>query len=206
MKIMIIIGIDLSGKPDNPTGICILNNLDITFKILYSDHDIITEISSFNPDLIVIDAPISLPKGRCCLEKDCSCSKFGGHFRESDIKIRKYGPVLPLTFYGMKMLTKRGINLAERLKNRYDVIETHPRTVQKMLKISNVPDHLKQFFNLRSSLVNDPNLGVSKHELDAALCVITGLYYIKNQYISLGNIDEGLIILPDGNVDMKDLF
>jgi len=93
------------------------------FSTVYTDHDILELIKEQKPLLIVIDAPLSLPKGRCCLEKECECA-IGGHFRKAERDIRPYGSVLPLTFTGMKMLTMRGIKLASELRKEYEVIET----------------------------------------------------------------------------------
>ncbi|BDZ72169.1 DUF429 domain-containing protein [Methanobacterium petrolearium] len=153
---MKIIGIDLAGKRDNPTGICVLNlrkairgNIDLC--TLYSDEEILEKVNSVNPYLIVVDAPLSLPKGRCCLEKDCECS-VGGHFRQSEREIRIYGSVLPLTFRGMKMLTMRGVGLARVLSDQYLLKETHPRTAQKILGFEN----LKKIWEIISILILIP--------------------------------------------------
>ena len=91
MKIM---GIDLAGKVNNPTGICILNadesrEHNIDMGTLYTDEEILEKINRLQPSLIVIDAPLSLPKGRCCLEKECICA-VGGHFRQSEREIRQH--------------------------------------------------------------------------------------------------------------------
>lgn len=99
---MKIVGIDLSGKETNPSGICVLNRDKITLKTLLSDEEILKEIKNIKPSLIAIDTPLSLPKGRCCLEKNCNCA-VGGHLRQAERDIRPYGRVLPLTFRGMKM-------------------------------------------------------------------------------------------------------
>ena len=201
---MKILGIDLAGKPENPTGISILNVsddlkiLDIKFDIFYEDEEILKKTDMISPSLITIDAPLSLPKGRCCLSKDCSCSKLGGHFREAEREIRKYGSVLPLTFRGMRMLTERGIGLSNRLKGKYKVIEVHPRTVQKVLGFDDLYRDLSKYFKLHD--------GVTEHELDAALTAITGFFYLKNCYMKFGNPEEGIIIIPKGINCLKKLF
>ncbi|MDP3066252.1 MAG: hypothetical protein Q8N08_05870 [Methanobacteriaceae archaeon] len=112
---MCIMGIDLSGKEENPSGICILRGVEILFETCFTDDEIIETVENFNPRLIVIDAPLSLPRGRCCLEKECGCAS-GGHFHLCEVEIRRYGPVLPVTFHGMKMLTMKGLSLNEKLK------------------------------------------------------------------------------------------
>ncbi|WP_321422403.1 DUF429 domain-containing protein [uncultured Methanobacterium sp.] len=191
MKIM---GIDLAGKVDNPTGICILNTdesreYEIDMGTLYTDEEILGNIDRLQPSLIAIDAPLSLPKGRCCLEKECECA-VGGHFRQSEREIRRYGSVLPLTFTGMKMLTLRGVGLASVLLGKFQLKETHPRTAGKMLNWENLEKDLENYFHL------PPN--PTEHELDAAIAALTGFFYINDCFLELGNEDEGTIILPKG--------
>lgn len=183
-----IVGIDLAGKPGNPTGICFLNSDELNFRTLFEDNEILGFINELDPSFIVIDAPLSLPKGRCCLSNECSCSEIGGHFRKAEVEMRKYGRTLPLTFRGMRMLTERGIRLANELKKKYKVIESHPRTIQKLLGFENLEKDLKLYFKLPDNFSN--------HELDAALLVIAGIFYIKNEFMQFGDKEEGLIILP----------
>ena len=193
-----IIGIDLSGKPENPTGICFLDVYNLHFSTLFENKDILNHINMKKPSLIVIDAPLSLPKGRCCLSKECSCSKKGGHFREAEMEMRKYGRTLPLTFRGMRMLTERGIQIAERLKDEYIVLESHPRTVQKILGFSNLYEDLTNYFELPEN--------ISEHELDAALLIIAGVFYMRGEFMEFGDVDEGTIILPKENCDINDIL
>ncbi len=191
---MKIIGIDLAGKEENPSGICVLSMHKMDLFTLYTDMDILDIIDKLKPSLIVIDAPLSLPKGRCCLEKECECA-VGGHFRRAERDIRPYGRVLPLTFHGMKMLTMRGIKLASKLKKDYKVIETHPRTSQKILGFNDSLSDLSKFFTI------SPN--TTEHELDAGLLALTGYFYLKDCYIELGNPDEGIIIIPSSSKCLK---
>jgi len=198
MKIM---GIDLAGKVDNPTGICVLNadkisGYEIYLGTLYSDEEVLEKISAVQPSLIVVDAPLSLPKGRCCLEKECECA-VGGHFRQSEREIRRYGSVLPLTFTGMKMLTMRGVGMARALSGKFQLKETHPRTVQKILGWENLKNELENYFHLLPD--------ASEHELDAAIAALTGFFYFNDCYRELGDVDEGTIILPRGKDCLESL-
>ena len=190
---MKIIGIDLSGKQDNPTGICVLNQDQVILKTLYHNKDLIDYIKKTNPSLIAVDAPLSLPKGRCCLEKDCQCAEYG-HFRQAEREIRPYGRVLPLTFRGMKMLTLRGIELIRELKD-FQFIETHPRTSQKQLGIKDIKKDLNRIYKLPS----DP----TEHELDALLAAVTGYLYLKGECIKLGDPEEGIIVVPKNDSCLK---
>jgi len=177
-----IVGVDLSAKEKNPTGIATLEYREIQTIEISSDDGILKK--SVNADLIVFDAPLSLPKGRCCLEKDCECGEFG-HFRKADLEIRKYGRVLPLTFPYMKMLTYRGIRLKNLLKSlnpRLTIIETHPSTAHKLIKSE-----------LSSFKIRDD---ISPHEFDASIAAVTGHFYLKGESIILGDPSEGTIILP----------
>ena len=183
---MKMVGIDLAGKMENPTGICVLEGFVIDLKTLYSDEEIIKTVKKNNPSLIAVDAPLSLPKSRCCLDKNCKCA-MGGHFRQAERDIQSYGRVLPLTFLGMKMLTLRGIALATKLRKGYEVIETHPRTSQKILGFNDQND-LNLFFKFAD--------GSTQHELDATLAALTGFLYLKDCYIELGDPEEGTIIIP----------
>lgn len=189
---MRIIGIDLAGKNQNPTGICVLDlnkNLEkrIHLFTVYSDDEIMERVNSFQPTIIVFDAPLSLPKGRCCLEKNCDCA-VGGHFRQSEREIRRYGSVLPLTFKGMKMITMRGIVLAGVLSYKYQLMETHPRTVQKILGFENLKKGLEKYFQIPGN--------PSEHELDGILAGLSGFFYINDCFMELGDVNEGTIILP----------
>lgn len=185
---MKIIGIDLAGKEENPSGFCILDDHQIVLKTLYSNAEIIKGVKIVNPQVIAIDAPLSLPAGRCCLEKDCKCA-VGGHLRQAERDIRPYGRVLPLTFQGMKMLTLRGIGLGQMLRKDYEVIESHPRTSQKMLGFTDLKEDLSKIF----SLPGDP----SEHELDAVVAAITGYLYLKGCVLKLGDPEEGIIFIPN---------
>jgi predicted nuclease with RNAse H fold len=180
-------GIDLAGKKENPSGICIIKEDEILFKTCFTDEEIIETVEISDPKLIVIDAPLSLPRGRCCLERECQCAS-GGHFRQCEREIRRYGPVLPLTFQGMKMLTMRGISLKEKLEG-YQILETHPHTVQKMLGIEDINDYVIQRYEIK--------VKPTEHEFDAFLAAYAGIFYLNHCYIELGKPDEGTILLPD---------
>lgn len=192
--IMKVIGIDLAGKEENTSGFCILKDNQIILKTLYSDEEIINYVKRVDPAVVAIDAPLSLPKGRCCLEKDCKCAE-GGHFRQAERDIRPYGRVLPLTFRGMKMLTLRGIALGKRLREDFKVIETHPRTNQKILGVKDVKKDMNRIF----SITGNP----TEHELDAVLAAMVGYLYINGCVLELGDPEEGIIVIPKSDSNLE---
>jgi len=175
---MISIGIDLAGKPCNPTGICILkiDNMEISLKTLYSDEEILREISIYPPDktILAIDAP---------LMRDDSKPKL----RLADKLLKKYG-AMPPTMKSMKYLSIRASNLSRKLKLKgYKVIEVFPTATAKILGIYN-----KEYNKTADVLDIEPK---NKHELDAYLCALTGKLFLQGETIEVGD-NEGKIILP----------
>ena len=76
------VGLDLAGSPKRPTGICMLERNRADVAVLYTDEEILRAIGD-RARAVAIDAPLSLPKGRCCLRDECACSG-KAHFRICD--------------------------------------------------------------------------------------------------------------------------
>jgi len=96
------------------------------------------------------------------------------------------------------MLTERGIQIAEKLRDEYTVLESHPRTVQKILGFSNLYEDLAKYFELPEN--------INEHELDAALLAIAGVFYVCGEFMEFGDVDEGTIILPKENRNISDIL
>lgn len=122
------LGIDLAGKEEKPTGICLWDGKRFCKKLVYKDEEIIEFVRKENPDIIAIDSPLSMPQGK---------------WRKSDLLLKKEGfPCLSPRFPGMLALSKRGIRIANKLRrNGYKVIEVFPRATQKILGISGKKSH-----------------------------------------------------------------
>ncbi|MEM2929080.1 MAG: DUF429 domain-containing protein [Nitrososphaerota archaeon] len=192
---MKVIGIDLAGTENRPTGFCIMDDkMNVITKILYKDREIIRNILEENPKIIAIDAPLSLPKGRRSLEK-----KSNIHLRECDKELlRNKIKFFPITLGPMRELTKRGIKLKKILnKKGFEVIEVYPGGAQDLLKI---PRKSKSIKGLRKGLEKLGIKGLSEnmtdHELDAVTSAFTAKLYLEKKYIAYGNNDEGIIIMP----------
>ena len=61
---MKILGIDFAGKQENPSGIAILNEDGMKLFTCFTNNEIFEVVDELNPHIIVIDAPLSLPKGQ----------------------------------------------------------------------------------------------------------------------------------------------
>jgi len=194
---MKILGIDLAGSEKRKTGICVLNEkLEANCFCVFKDKEILDLIEKERPDLIAIDAPLSLPKKRKSLKRK---SKI--HFRECDKELWKFGiKFFPITLGPMRKLTERGIRLRKILEKKYKVIEVYPGATQDILEI---PRKQKGFKKLKKGL---ERLGIkilkkepNGDELDAITCAFTGYLYLKGKFLAIGDKKEGQIILPKKN-------
>jgi len=124
---MKVVGIDLAGKAENPTGFCLLDETGAKTKLLFSDMEILKEIEETKPDCIAIDAPFWLPQV--------------GIWRSSDEKLLKRGfqPISP-AFPTMRLLVLRASHLVKVLRERgYKVIEVFSSASEKVLGLSKEP-------------------------------------------------------------------
>ena len=192
---MKILGIDLAASEKRKTGICLLNEkLETKCFVVFKDKEILKLAEKERPDLIAIDAPLSLPKGRKSLEKTEKI-----HFRECDRQLWNYGiKFFPITLGPMRKLTQRGIKLRKILEKKFKVIEVYPGATQDILKI---PRKQKGLEKLKKGLLK---LGIkiekkelSGDELDAITAAFTGWLYLKGKCKAIGQKSEGQIILPD---------
>lgn len=123
---MKVVGIDLAGKNENPTGFCLLDDSGSHIKLLFRDEEILREVDDSRPDCIAIDAPFWLPQGT---------------WRPSDEKLLKRGfqPVSPL-FPTMRILVLRAMSLVRTLKEKeYNVIEVFSSASERVLGLSKEP-------------------------------------------------------------------
>jgi Uncharacterized conserved protein len=192
---VIVVGIDLSGVDHRPTGFCIMNeNFEISTKLLFKDEEIISEVARIKPDLITIDAPLSLPKGRASLDERSS-----SHLRNCDRELIKMKiKIFPLTLGPMRKLTTRGIKLKELFsKMGFRVIEVYPGAAQDILGI---PRKTQSITELKAGLerigIKGIKENVTHHELDAITCAYVGIQYLLGKFIALGDENEGIIIVP----------
>jgi predicted nuclease with RNAse H fold len=164
------------------------------YATVYSDDEILAFIEAARPDLIAIDAPLSLPPGRKSIE-----DRRGEHFRPCDRELLGRGiRFFPITLGPMRSLTTRGIRLKKRLVRRgWEVIEIYPGAAQDLWKIARKQKGLPK---LRRGLEGLGLIGLANtmngDELDAATGALVGRLYIKGRTELLGNFREGAIVIP----------
>jgi len=197
MKSFLVAGVDLAGVPHRPTGMCILKGLKAKTSILYSDEDILSCIQKDKPDLVAIDAPLTLPPGRSSIDE-----RTGAHFRPCDEELkRRKIPFFPITLGPMRGLTKRGIRLRSILEaDGFRVVEVYPGGAQDIWSIPRVKRSLS---GLREGLRNLGVSGLKKessdHELDAATGALVGLLFLQGKAEVYGDFTHGAILMPSSS-------
>src|SRR5438552_2506078 len=204
-----VVGIDLSGSKERPTGVCVLSDNTARLSIAFTDQEIIQKTISASPSLVSIDSPLSLPRGRTCTRDNCRCRRFG-IIREIERILKRRGiNVYPCLIPSMQALTRRGMALAKTLrKRRMYVIESYPGAAQDILGF---PRKRVDLADLQVDLaktgivVASENEPVSHHEVDALTSALVGYFYLADLYEGIGNKYEGRLIIPrliaehDGN-------
>lgn len=179
-----IVGVDLAGSEKRPTGIAFLDQT-VQTCLLFTDEEILSVCEG--AELVAIDAPLSLPKK--------------GGLRKGDRRLIEMGfRVFPPLFSGMRLLTRRGMRLAAKLRRKTEVIEIHPRTSGLILfetdKKTELLKKLRKIWPLRNP---------SEHEIDAVLAALTGKLYLEGKTRKVGNIVIPQITSRAGQPFGKDL-
>jgi predicted nuclease with RNAse H fold len=192
---MPVVGLDLAGVEKRPTGFCVLKGMKAETSLVYSDQEMLKRIEESKPEVIAIDAPLSLPVGRTSIEQRTSV-----HLRECDKELLRRGiKFFPITLGPMRKLTARGINLRKALENRrFRVIEVYPGGAQDVLGIPRKQQGLE---GLRAGLkklgVKGLNCRMSDHELDAVTCALVGKLWLEGRSVTYGTSEQAIVMPND---------
>jgi predicted nuclease with RNAse H fold len=213
VKYPIFLGIDLTSSEAKPSA-CV--GLDGRSRLVYfgfaaKAEDIVALVDFYSPEVVAIDAPLSLPLGLCCLEATCSCEPESGRkARQCDYELRRLGipcyPTSKKTF--IKDLIYRGIALKTGIrrdaKQAGQVIEVYPfaskvrlfgQTVPRKTTRQGMSFHRARLAEILPDL--EQYLDVFDHDLcDAAMAAHTGLLHGQGRAQALGDPQEGLIFIP----------
>jgi len=176
----------LAGLPTRITGLCFLD-LDLGCELARAggDDEILSFIFSRSPRVVAIDAPLSFPRR--------------GMFRACELELRGLGarPLSPL-LRSMKALTARGIRLKRALEDQgYEVVEVFPTGSRRFLGLPPKRAGRKALLEaLRAIGVKGIPSEADQHLLDAVICALIGLHYLRGEYLRVGDPGEGVIILP----------
>ena len=186
-----VVGIDLTGSEARGTGWCVLNGSIAETAVLFADDEILDETIRARPQLVSIDSPLCLPRGRTSVDDADPGRHEFGIMRESERELKRRGVnVYPCLIRSMQKLTARGIRLAETLRDRgIPVIESYPGAAQDIMRIPRKgagPEWLKT--GLRDFGVSgDYELqDVTHDELDAITSALVGTFHLAGMTEGIG--------------------
>lgn len=183
-RTLVVVGVDLAGSPRRPTGVCILRGLKARTHVASADDQILDLLDRAKPDIVPIDAPLSLPSTRTTIR-----DRSGGHFRECDRELRKRGiRFFPITLGPMRMLTERGLAIKARIEGLgYRVVECYPGGAQD---VWGIPRQHRDIRGLRRGLANLGVQGLTSEmtgdELDAVTAALVGRFLLLGKGEMLG--------------------
>lgn len=190
----IVVGVDLAGSVRRPTGVCVLRGMRAETSIAFTDDEILRTIGKAKPDLVTVDAPLSLPNGRKTIH-----DRSGEHFRDCDRELQTRGiRFFPITLGPMRMLTERGMALKSKIETMgYRTVECFPGGAQDVLGIP------RQHHDITGLRIGLERLGVegltdatTSDELDAATAALVGRWFLLGRGEMLGG--NGGIMMPTG--------
>lgn len=196
-----IIGIDLVSSEEKETGYCILKGNNAVTSRLKTDEEMIDQAILSGVDLVSIDSPLSIPRGRTSYFDDDPNREYGiTRLCERQLKkrgINSYPALIP----SMQKLTKRGVELAKKFRNLgIPVIESYPGAAQDVMSIPRKQAGLQYLtdgmaeFGIDGAYISEK---VSHDELDAITSAIVGHFYWTGMYEGLGDEVEDYLIIPD---------
>jgi predicted nuclease with RNAse H fold len=151
---------------------------------------------------VAINAPLTRPRGRCCLDDDCRCrSDPGTRSRRVERDLARMGvPTLATAL--LKVLARRGIRLAEALRRAgWEPLEVYPQATLRLLGLPCAGKRTelgrRRIHAALQPLV--PGLDhaeASEHQLDAVVCAYTAWLWRTGRATPVGDADEGVMVIP----------
>lgn len=192
-----VLGIDLGGVEHRPSGVCVLRGFRAETSLLYTDVEILKLVKSISPDLVAIDAPLTLPPGRRFMEE-----RTDRHLRPADEELlRRRIPFFPITLGPMRALTVRGIGLKHKIRRLgIRAVEIYPGGAQDIWRLPRAKRNLR---GLRRGLeklgIKGLRQDASDHELDAAAGALVGKLFLQGKAEVYGDFKSGAILMPPSN-------
>lgn len=197
----VVVGIDLTGSEARPSGFCVLDGAHATTQLMRSDDAMIDAVVAARPDLVSIDSPLCLPRGRLHVGDDDPGRDEFGIMRVCERTLKRRGiNVYPALLPSMQRLTARGIAMADRLRALgIPVIESYPGAAQDIMGIPRKGAGLPWLqqgladFGISGDFVETLP---SHDELDAITSALVGTFHLAGRFEALGGEDEPPLIIP----------
>lgn len=193
-KMLVVVGVDLAGSPRRATGLCVLRGMRARTQVAFADEEILAAIELAQPDIVPIDAPLTLPRGRTTIQ-----DRSGEHFRECDRELLRRGiRGFPITLGPMRMLTERGLAIKAKIEAMgYRPIECYPGAAQD---VWGLPRQHRDRRGLRKGLeklgVKGLTDAMTGDELDGVTAALVGRWFLLGKGEMLGG--EMGIVMPCG--------
>ncbi len=174
----ICVGIDLAGVEHRETGVAILRGGRLELLTTAGDDAEVLALarSAGRWGTVAINAPLTRPMGRCCLDDDCQCrTDPGTRSRQLERELARMGiPTLATAL--IKVLARRGERIAAALAEMgYQPLEVYPFATLRLLGL---PWRGKKTLAGRRRIhralkplvpgLNHPR--ASEHQLDSVVC------------------------------------
>jgi predicted nuclease with RNAse H fold len=211
-------GIDLTSKETKPSAcLCLDDKLEVAYcGLLKKDSDIVSMVGHYSPQIIAIDAPLSLPLGLCCLKESCCCqpkSQWKGRLCERELAHGQIYCYFTTKKSIIKDMVERAIKLQEKLAQQgREIIEIYPYASKVRLFGRPIPRKQRaggrSWLREKLSIILDnqmPFLERWSHDMcDAALAAYTGYLYAHGKTEAVGSAGEGLIHIPRGSFGRRE--
>jgi predicted nuclease with RNAse H fold len=201
----VCIGIDLAGVARCETGIAVFHDGRLTtLAAAAEDDEIVAHVARAGPGATVaINAPTSIPRGRCCLSDDCPCKHDPGtRSRQLERDLLHMG--IPILATGLiKVLAWRGLRLAALLRAMDAApLEVYPYATLRLLGLPTAKKkthagRMAIHESLRCIVPGLAHPDASEHQLDAIVCALTAHLWLQGRTRAVGAPDEGLMVIPD---------
>jgi predicted nuclease with RNAse H fold len=197
---MRVVGVDFGAKLSGTTSICFVEDNTVKFltskKGENSDEFILNHLKNINPEIIGIDAPLSIP---AAYQLGSASNDFS--FRLADRQLHAMSPM----FLGG--LTARAVSLAVTLRAQgIEVIEVYPRAFVRLLtddddlylRLKKAKDQVGlKSLSEKVSAKFHPDLNISTptnwHEFDSMLAFFSAARFERGEAIAYGDPAEGVV-------------
>lgn len=198
------VGIDLAGVPHRETGVAVLRGGRLELlSTAGSDEEIMAAVAlAGEHGTVAVNAPMSLPRGRCCLEDDCPCRHDPGT-RSRALERELLHMRVPILATGLiKVLAWRGLRLAAAIRQTgLEPLEVYPYATLRLLGLPTAGKRTqlgrRRIHHALQPLI--PGLDhpdASEHQLDAVACAYTAYLWRQGLTRTVGDPTEGLMVIP----------
>jgi predicted nuclease with RNAse H fold len=200
-----VVGIDLAGVEHRETGIALLGDGRLELLTSAGSDAEILELAALagRAATIAVNAPLTRPRGRCCLDDDCAC-RYDPGTRSRQVE-RELGrmrvPTLATAL--IKVLARRGHRLAQALRQAgWEPLEVYPYATLRLLGLPTGGKRtqlgrLRIHHALQALVPGLDHPTASEHQLDAVVCAYTAQLWRQSRTRTVGAPDEGLMTIPD---------